>query len=253
MTFSVWRRRFRYRAAGPITFPAWKAGNVLRGALGTVLSGEVFRPSLAEGPSGLADPPRPFVLRASHLNGQEVQGEFWYDVHLFRPDIEGAFGLLRRIGGTAVVLDRCDDLGFASVKLDEPCAGRASASLAFEMPVRLKGLDDGERPSFEVLFARLRDRISTLRALYGEGPLEIDFRGMAERAGRVELESAAMRFVEVERRSSRTGQTHPLGGWVGELRYRGDLAEFWPYLVAGEYTGVGRQTVWGNGAYRLGS
>jgi hypothetical protein len=38
------------------------------------------------------------------------------------------------------------------------------------------------RPEFAILFARLRDRISTLRAFYGAGPLEIDFRAMGERA-----------------------------------------------------------------------
>ena len=39
------------------------------------------------------------------------------------------------------------------------------------------------RPDFPILFAGLRDRISTLRSLYGAGPLAVDFRGLAERAG----------------------------------------------------------------------
>jgi hypothetical protein len=36
--------------------------------------------------------------------------------------------------------------------------------------------------------------------------------------------------VDVTRRSSRTGQVHSIGGFVGEAEYEGDLAEFFPYL-----------------------
>ena len=57
----------------------------------------------------------------------------------------------------------------------------------------------------------------------------------------------AIERVEVARRSSRTGQVHPIGGFVGEAEYVGELGEFVPYLKAGKWVGVGRQTVWGKG------
>jgi hypothetical protein len=57
--------------------------------------------------------------------------------------------------------------------------------------------------------------------------------------------------VEITRRSGRTGQVHPLGGFTGEAEYEGDLAEFVPYLLAAQWTGVGRQTVWGKGAIEV--
>jgi hypothetical protein len=56
-----------------------------------------------------------------------------------------------------------------------------------------------------------------------------------------------MRHEEVERRSSRTGRTHSIGGFVGSAEYEGDFAEFLPYLEAAQWTGVGRQAVWGKG------
>jgi hypothetical protein len=56
-----------------------------------------------------------------------------------------------------------------------------------------------------------------------------------------------LRQVDVKRQSSCTGQVHPIGGFVGEAKYEGDLAEFVPYLKAAKWTGVGRQTVWGKG------
>ena len=52
-----------------------------------------------------------------------------------------------------------------------------------------------------ILFSRIRDRLSTLSALYGSGPLAIDFRAMGERAAEVRLTHCDIRPVTVERRS----------------------------------------------------
>jgi len=108
-----------------------------------------------------------------------------------------------------------------------------------------------KRPEFGVLAARIRDRLSTLRECYDDGPLAIDFRGFGERAARVRMTRCETGRVEVARRSSRTGQVHPIGGFVGEAEYEGELAEFVPYLKAAKWVGVGRQTVWGKGAIEM--
>jgi hypothetical protein len=86
-----------------------------------------------------------------------------------------------------------------------------------------------------------------LCALYGVGPLAIDFKGMGERAAGIRMTRCDIEWREAERLSSRTGQRHPIGGFVGEAEYEGALAEFIPFLRAGRWTGVGRQTVWGKG------
>jgi hypothetical protein len=57
-----------------------------------------------------------------------------------------------------------------------------------------------------------------------------------------------IQHVDIVRRSSRTGQIHPIGGFVGDAEYEGELTEFVPVLSAAQWTGVGRQTVWGKGA-----
>jgi CRISPR/Cas system endoribonuclease Cas6 (RAMP superfamily) len=77
--------------------------------------------------------------------------------------------------------------------------------------------------------------------------LEIDFRAMGARAEAIQMTRSEIVRVHVERRSSRTGQRHPLGGFVGEAEYQGELGEFVPYLKLGKWVGVGRQTVWGKG------
>jgi CRISPR/Cas system endoribonuclease Cas6 (RAMP superfamily) len=122
------------------------------------------------------------------------------------------------------------------------------AVVRFVTPTELKSGDRvSERPEFRILFERLRDRIGTLRTLYGAGPLDIDFRAMGERAAAVRLTRCDLQNQEVHRLSSRTGQRHPLGGFTGEAEYEGELAEFAPYLGLGKWIGVGRQTVWGKG------
>jgi CRISPR-associated endoribonuclease Cas6 len=118
----------------------------------------------------------------------------------------------------------------------------------FVTPTELKsGHQIAPTPEFGILLARVRDRISTLRELYGGGALDIDFRAFGERAAAVRMTRCAIRDVDVMRRSSRTGQVHPIGGFVGEVEYEGELAEFVPYLKVAKWTGVGRQTVWGKG------
>jgi hypothetical protein len=110
-----------------------------------------------------------------------------------------------------------------------------------------------ERPEFGILFRRLRDRITTLRALYGPGHLDIDFREMGKRAAMVRMVHCDLKMAEVDRLSSRSGQRHPLDGFVGEVEYEGELGEFLPYLRLGRWIGVGRQTVWGKGEMNLNS
>ena len=118
----------------------------------------------------------------------------------------------------------------------------------FVTPTELKhGQLLATRPEFPILLGRIRDRLSTLRALYGAGPLEIDFKALGERAAAVKMTRCQLRFSDAERRSAKTGERHPIGGFVGEAQYEGPLGEFLPYLQAAKWVGVGRQTVWGKG------
>lgn len=136
----------------------------------------------------------------------------------------------------------------ASVDLNAQDGPTERVRVRFVTPTELKeGQQVVDRPEFRVLFGRLRDRISTLRLLYGGGPLEIDFRAMGERAATVRMVRCELERVKAERLSSRTGQRHALGGFVGEVEYEGPLDEFMPYLQLGRWVGVGRQTVWGKG------
>jgi len=263
MTFDFWRLRFHFHAEETLVFPPGKAANTLRGAFGMMLRetaspaayAAIFAPSATDGPSGLADRPRPFVFRASHLDGRTIPAGagFHFDMHLFNtkhpaaPALQDAYARLSQSGlGAARARTTLVSIGKEriSIPFAPPQESAARVRVQFLTPTELKGAD---RPEFGVLFARLRDRISTLRTLYGPGPLAIDFRAMGERAARVSLTRCDLAWHSTQRRSSRTGQTHHIGGFTGEAEYDGDLGEFLPYLRAGQWTGVGRQTVWGKG------
>jgi hypothetical protein len=134
------------------------------------------------------------------------------------------------------------------VNLDDRGDSIDLVRVKFLTPTELKGSHHWpEQASFETLACRIRDRISTLRQLYGAGPLAIDFGKFAEAAARVEVRSAHLLRQDAMRRSSRSGLQHSIGGVTGEVVYGGSLASFMPYLQAARWTGVGRQTVGGKG------
>jgi hypothetical protein len=230
----------------------------------------IFEPAAFKaGPSGLADWPRPFVFRAAHLDGSSVAaGEpFWFDVNLFETRepilhyFESAFAELGRQGfgsrrSPAELLSvqpvdceaRPSDGAPISIPLAPGVAGAHRLLVEFRTPTELKSVHGlAATPEFGILFARARDRVSALRSLYGSGPLDIDFRGMGARAEAVRMSRCEVRELELTRRSSRTGQVHSLGGFVGVAEYGGEVGEFLPYLRAARWTGVGRQCVWGKG------
>lgn len=256
MTFALTVCRLHLAARRALHFPPGMAGNVLRGALGSALreiSGEavytrIFRPSgHGSGPSGLSDPPRPFVLRCAELSARVVQqGEpFCFGLHLFDTRDSSLDHLTRAFAHWADLISVSHDR--VSIDLQSSDRQVSRIRVEFHTPTELKARGRVANCSFPILFARARDRVSTLRALYGEGPLEIDFRALAERARAVRTAAHDLRPVAVERRSSRTGQRHSIGGLIGFAEYEGDLAEFLPYLEAASWTGVGRHCTWGNG------
>jgi hypothetical protein len=286
VNFRFYPLRFSFVAKDQIFFPPGKSSNILRGAFGNLLRevacspecpgarecefrrtcpyATMFEPRASlPGPSGLSDWPRPFVFRATHLDGITVAPgtPFYFDFNYFDVRNPGSIGLLTeafsRLGmagigpgrGRAELIQAPDSAPLRLVvPLTAPPVAVSKAVVSFLTPTELKsgeGLVD--MPLFGVLAARIRDRISILRSLYDEGPLPIDFRRFGERARKVTIARCNLKNLAVARRSSRTGQTHPIGGFVGEVEYEGALTEFIPYLQAAHWTGVGRQTVWGKG------
>lgn len=247
----------------------------------------MFEPaSLGESPSGLSDWPRPFVFRVTHLDGCSVRAgaSFHFDVNLFQlHDPAIAYFVLTfaqlaseglgpgRTRATLTGVDQIDPAGPVVRRLFDGQTLRASSEIVpselclvpiagparrvqvrFLTPTELKyGQKIAPRPEFGILMGRIRDRLSTLSDLYGDGPLAMDFAEFGQRATRVSMIRCELKAVDVARLSSRTGQQHSLGGFVGVAEYEGDLGEFIPFLEAARFSGIGRQTTWGKGEIQV--
>ncbi len=236
----------------------------------------------AHAPSGFADPPRPFILRTQALEAgapsHDAGSIFSFDIHLFLPDpseihtIAAAFeryssqgigpaqGRMDLVSISTLSANRTETEFLSTGSAAHPIhlsltPGSAPVSrlvIAFTTPTELKHESSlAAVPEFQILFARLRDRISALHTFYGPGPLEVDFKALAERARNVRLVDSGLEHQAVTRHSSRTGQRHPIGGFTGTAVYEGPLTDFVPWLRAGYWTGVGRQTVWGKGVVQI--
>jgi hypothetical protein len=254
-TFDLIPLRLHFVAKAPIIFPKGSAANLLRGVLGAWLMKTApdsyarrFAPEYAGGPSGLRQAPRPFVFRAAHLAGVSIAAgtSFEFDINLFETRDEAVDLFARafeaRFGSTRI---ETREILRLPVRYEGSPVDRLR--IRFLTPTTVKGALNNSGAEFGPLLSRIRDRISTLRALYGGGPLELDFRSLGERAARVAMTRCELQQIEVSRTSRATGYTHPLGGFVGVAEYQGELGEFLPYLEIARWTGVGRQTVWGNG------
>ena len=270
-------------------FKPGETANLFRGQLGKILRrgnldlyARFFAPVRETGvPSGLHDPPRPFVLRVRHLEGATLKN-FHIGLNVFEtnhPDLVPICQAIDDLVHESLRAELCGIEGQEILRLPLP-AIMPSSSGRGESPMRQRGattaterspghiplpkastcritfltpteLKNQEGPEFAPLFARIRDRISTLRALYGQGPLEIDFKAIAQRAAAIRMTHCELYPVTSERTSHTTKQRHNLSGFIGFAEYEGDLAEFIPYLEIASYTGVGRQTVWGKGEIKV--
>jgi hypothetical protein len=258
--FHFRRLSLPFEAKAAVQFPASLSANVFRGALGTRLPRHLFAPVQGEGgPSGLADPPRPFVIRARQLDARSFQAgdRFTLELHLFAPvaaEIAQAFSEAEPFhGAVRLTGEPQEEEVQVALEPEEECD---QAKILFLTPTELKHEDAlAMTPEFPILFARAAARLRTLAQLYGD-PLTLDFDRLATAAGQVRMTDCQLVHEFAERRSTRTGQRHPLGGFTGTAYYEGvshlgGLGALLPILRAAQFTGVGRQTVWGKGEIQV--
>lgn len=145
--------------------------------------------------------------------------------------------------------------GFPRIALedmDRPTSEVREICLSFLSPTRIKYrgrllLD----LNFEILIRNLLRRLSILSYFHCGQELELDFRGLIARASAVETLNRNLRWYDWERYSHRQGARMRLGGFVGEVAFRGDLTEFFPLLGFGEHVHLGKGTGFGLGQYRI--
>lgn len=103
-----------------------------------------------------------------------------------------------------------------------------------------------------MLARNLLRRISMLRLAHGDGPLELDYGALLEKAANVETRRSDLRWWDLARYSNRQRTTMKMGGFVGRVVYGGEgLGEFLPLIAAGEILRIGSGTSLGLGKYRV--
>jgi CRISPR-associated endoribonuclease Cas6 len=129
----------------------------------------------------------------------------------------------------------------------------SSLKLRFLTPARIRVKDDLQTSlSFQLLVRSLLRRVSMLVAVHGSGRMQLDYRGLIERAGSARVVRSTLRWWDLERYTDRQDTKLKVGGLIGEVEYEGRVIdEFMPLICAGELLGVGTGTSLGLGRYQI--
>lgn len=137
-------------------------------------------------------------------------------------------------------------------------------TLDFVTPTRLIGGGHLlKRPEFHPLVLRLVERLEALEGAYGEvDDLDPDearqvnyqrYVSFGRLASQVRLGTQHVSWVDLSSYSSRQKRSTPIGGFIGQVTYEGDLRDLRELLVWGEVVHVGKNAVKGDGCYRIAS
>lgn len=124
-------------------------------------------------------------------------------------------------------------------------------TLRFLTPVLIKQDGRWVPPTFGALLRRLRDRINALCYFYCGKPLDLDFKAIGEASDEIRVSYQDLRWVEESRYSRHRGIRQAHKGYVGVVRYKGEMGPFLPLVAMGQYVHVGKASAFGQGWYRI--
>ena len=104
--------------------------------------------------------------------------------------------------------------------------------------------------TFEHLIRNLLRRIRFLSYFHCGEDLEVDARALIDAAISVK-HTSDFRWIRADRYSYRTEKSVPMDGFIGNVRFTGELEPFLPFIFLGEYLHIGHHTAFGHGQYRI--
>ncbi len=278
---SILPLRVRLRLGAALPWPQRERGNTLRGAVGMALAAQactpgcagqltcsdwracayarVFRPQWSvPGRQGFC--PSPYLLRPplDDDSGYGAGQEFDFELRLLGRAMEDAatvnraLASLRRVRDTPVEVLNIEP--GSVIQLENLAAGPAasSADVTFLTPTELKTRDEtADLPTFPLLIKHLTGRLADLCRSCGAAPWTADLGGLRRLAEQAEITTWRGAKVRSYRHSSASGQTHPVGGVIGTVRYSGMDPVLWPLLRMGEQIHVGHGAAWGHGWFTV--
>lgn len=129
---------------------------------------------------------------------------------------------------------------------------RNTTTISLKTPLRIRF--DGQitdKLEFHVLLRNLLRRISSLSYFHCSKRLDVDFKGLIEKAVTVKQAQSDIRWYDWKRYSTRQEEWMSLGGIIGSVLYEGDMSDFMALLRLGEYVHVGKGTSFGLGKYEM--
>jgi len=104
---------------------------------------------------------------------------------------------------------------------------------------------------FHVLVRATLRRVSTLMEHYGEGEPDLDYRGLVNRAKKVEIIEDNLGWHDWQRYSFRQDMAMLMGGMLGSITYEGNIGEFMPLINFCSNVHIGKQTTFGLGKFEM--
>ena len=135
---------------------------------------------------------------------------------------------------------------------NESLSNKNELTLKFHTPTRIKYREDLVLDlEFHILIRNLLRRISTLSYFHCANEINIDFKGLIRDAEKIETAKNTLSWKDWERYSNRQETRMKMGGFVGEITFKGNLGKFLPFIMLGEYIHVGKGTSFGLGKYEI--
>lgn len=124
--------------------------------------------------------------------------------------------------------------------------------LKFLTPTRIKKAGHlTEKLEFSLFIKNLLRKISILTYLYTDKTNKKNFKNLILKAKKVKIVKSDLQWLDWERYSTRQKEKMKLGGFVGEILYKGTFKEFIPYILLGQYTHIGKNCTFGLGKYEV--
>ena len=129
-----------------------------------------------------------------------------------------------------------------------------SIELTFETPTTLRFNRRYIKPSeleFHILIRNLLRRLSALSYFHTGKELQLDFKRIIELSQEVKITHKNLHTIKTSRYSKRQKTKYKMEGFIGQVKFEGELSEFSEILWIGQHTHVGKYTSFGFGKYTV--
>lgn len=137
---------------------------------------------------------------------------------------------------------------------DSDVAFESSQTLQFTTPTRfmINGKLTADFDFRTLVFKMLRRTLEMVHFHVDNADVNWEFKDYLDFANQVEINEKQFQWEDWKRYSSRQKSVLELGGFIGSMQLKGDLAPFGPLLKTSEVLHVGKGTVFGLGKVRVG-